>query len=129
MANKKAANLLPKLAETERDLLSHIQHGYQLETDSLGGNPVLRHTSKRSLGRHMSYVFRTNHIGKPHWKWRLRVLQRAALRWVDVVIRLILDDINVCKHGFPTFNPRDFGDLCRKHQMYRWLWALARLSG
>ena len=42
MAKKKAANLLPKLTETERDLLSHIQGGYQLETDSLGGNPVLR---------------------------------------------------------------------------------------
>jgi hypothetical protein len=42
MAKKKAANLLPKLTETEQDLLSHIQDGYQLETDSLGGNPVLR---------------------------------------------------------------------------------------
>jgi hypothetical protein len=38
MAKKKAANLLPKLTETEQDLLSHIQDGYQLETDSLGGN-------------------------------------------------------------------------------------------
>jgi len=43
MAKKKAANLLQKLTETEQDLLSHIQHGYQLETDPLGGNPVLRH--------------------------------------------------------------------------------------
>ena len=42
MAKKKAANLLPKLTETEEDLLSHIQDGYELETDSLGGNPVLR---------------------------------------------------------------------------------------
>jgi hypothetical protein len=42
MAKKKAANLLPKLTETEQDLLSQIQDGYQLETDSLGGNPVLR---------------------------------------------------------------------------------------
>jgi hypothetical protein len=42
MAKKKSANLLPKLTETELDLLSHIQDGYQLETDSLGGNPVLR---------------------------------------------------------------------------------------
>ena len=42
MAKKKAANLPPKLTETEQDLLSHIQGGYQLETDSLGGNPVLR---------------------------------------------------------------------------------------
>jgi hypothetical protein len=42
MAKKKAADLQPKLTETEQDLLSHIQHGYQLETDSLGSNPVLR---------------------------------------------------------------------------------------
>ena len=42
MAKKKAANLPPKLTETEQDLLAHIQDGYQLETDSLGGNPVLR---------------------------------------------------------------------------------------
>jgi hypothetical protein len=42
MAKKKVAALLPKLTEAEHDLLSHIQDGYQLETDSLGGNPVLR---------------------------------------------------------------------------------------
>jgi hypothetical protein len=42
MAKKKAASLPPKLTEAEQDLLSHIQDGYQLETDSLGGNPVLR---------------------------------------------------------------------------------------
>jgi hypothetical protein len=42
MAKKKTANLLSKLTETEQDLLSHIQDGFQLETDSLGGNPILR---------------------------------------------------------------------------------------
>ena len=42
MVKKKSARLLPKLTEVEQDLLSHIQDGYQLETDSLGGNPVLR---------------------------------------------------------------------------------------
>ena len=42
MAKKKGANPLPKLTPTEQDLLSHIQDGYQLETDSLGSNPVLR---------------------------------------------------------------------------------------
>ena len=42
MAKKNAANLLPRLTETEQDLLSHMQQGYQLETDSLGGHPVLR---------------------------------------------------------------------------------------
>ena len=34
--------VLPKLTETEQDLLWHMEHGYQLETDSLGGEPVLR---------------------------------------------------------------------------------------
>lgn len=41
MTKKKVANVPPKLTETEEDLLSHIRDGYQLETDSLGGNPVL----------------------------------------------------------------------------------------
>jgi hypothetical protein len=42
MAKQKIADVLPKLTEAEQHLLSHIQDGYQLETDSLGGNPVLR---------------------------------------------------------------------------------------
>src|SRR6202050_920613 len=42
MAKKKADSFPPTLTETEQDLLPHIQDGYQLETDSLGGNPVLR---------------------------------------------------------------------------------------
>ena len=42
MVKKKAAKLLQKLTEIEQALLSHIQNGYQLETDSLGGNPILR---------------------------------------------------------------------------------------
>ena len=42
MAKKKAADVPPKLTEIEEDLLSHIEQGYQLETDSLAGKPVLR---------------------------------------------------------------------------------------
>ena len=42
MPKKKAAAVTPKLTEGERDLLSQMDDGYQLETDSLGGNPVLR---------------------------------------------------------------------------------------
>jgi hypothetical protein len=41
MAKKKAANLATKLSDAERDLLGQMENGYQLETDSLGGNPVL----------------------------------------------------------------------------------------
>ena len=36
---------------------------------------------------------------------------------VDMVIRLILEDVNVRKHGLLTFNQRDFSDLCRKHRI------------
>ena len=42
MAKKKASAAVAKLTETEQDLLWHMEHEYQLETDSLGGNPVLR---------------------------------------------------------------------------------------
>jgi hypothetical protein len=46
MAKKKAASktetLPPKLTEAELDLYTRLEDGYLLETDSLGGNPVLR---------------------------------------------------------------------------------------
>ena len=40
-----------------------------------------------------------------------------SLALVDMVIRLILDDVTVRKHGILTFNPGDFADLCQKHQI------------
>jgi hypothetical protein len=54
MAKKKAAKLPPKLTETEQDLLSHLQNGYQLETDSLGGNPILRRLKENEEMRPLS---------------------------------------------------------------------------
>ena len=39
---KKKAGAPPKLTEAERDLIEHMEQGYQLETDSLAGDPVLR---------------------------------------------------------------------------------------
>jgi hypothetical protein len=54
MAKKKSASLLPKLTEAEQDLLSQIQDGYQLETDSLGGDPVLRRLKDNEVIRPLS---------------------------------------------------------------------------
>jgi len=54
MAKKKSANLTTKLTEGEQDLLSQLEHGYQLETDSLGGNPVLRRLKDSELIRPFS---------------------------------------------------------------------------
>jgi hypothetical protein len=42
MAKKKAHSAPPKLSEAEQELVSHMEHGYQLETDSLGANLALR---------------------------------------------------------------------------------------
>jgi hypothetical protein len=42
MAKKKVGSVPPKLTEAEQDLVWQLQHGYQLETDSLGAEPVLR---------------------------------------------------------------------------------------
>jgi hypothetical protein len=36
---KKPAEVFTKLTGAEQDLLWHIEHGYQLETDSLGAEP------------------------------------------------------------------------------------------
>ena len=54
MAKKKAANRPPKLTDTEQDLLSHIQDGYQLETNSLGGDPILRRLKDNEVIRPLS---------------------------------------------------------------------------
>ena len=39
---KRTANITSELTETEEDLLWNMEHGCQLETNSLGGDPVLR---------------------------------------------------------------------------------------
>ncbi len=54
MAKKKSAGVLPKLANAELDLLTHMEHGYQLETDSMGRNPVLRHLKDGEVIRPVS---------------------------------------------------------------------------
>ena len=51
MAKKKGANPAAKLSETERDLLAQMENGYQLETDSLGANPVLRRLKDNEMLR------------------------------------------------------------------------------
>ncbi len=54
MQKRKAANVAPKLTEGKRDLLSRMEDGYQLETDSRGGDPVLRRAKNRELIRPLS---------------------------------------------------------------------------
>ena len=54
MAKKKGSRLLPKLTSPEQDLLWHLENGYQLETDSLGGNPVLRRLKDDDVIRPLS---------------------------------------------------------------------------
>jgi hypothetical protein len=57
LAKKKAAgaaSVSPKLTEGEQDLLSHIQDGCQLETNSLGGDPILRRLKDNEVIRPLS---------------------------------------------------------------------------
>jgi hypothetical protein len=55
MAKKKeAAKIAPKVSEAEQDLLTHMADGYQLETDLLGGNPVLRNLKNDEAIRPLS---------------------------------------------------------------------------
>ena len=54
MAKKKSTRVPPKLTEAEQDLLTHVEEGYQLETDSLGGNPVLRRLQDGEVLRPLS---------------------------------------------------------------------------
>jgi hypothetical protein len=51
---KKNASPMPRLTQGERDLLDQMQRGYQLETDSLGSNPVLRRLKDGEVIRPLS---------------------------------------------------------------------------
>jgi hypothetical protein len=53
MARKQAdkVRVLSKLSDAEQDLVRHMEHGYQLETDSLGGDPVLRRSKDDQVMR------------------------------------------------------------------------------
>lgn len=51
MTKRKPAALESKLTDAEKDLLSRLEHGYQLETDSLGRNPVLRNLKDNEIIR------------------------------------------------------------------------------
>jgi len=54
MAKKKAVTVPPKLTEAEQDLISHMENGYRLETDSLGSDPVLRRLKDDEVIRPLS---------------------------------------------------------------------------
>ena len=46
-----AAVIPPDLTESERDLFWPLQNGYELDTDSLGGDPLLRRREDQELTR------------------------------------------------------------------------------
>jgi hypothetical protein len=51
MAKKNADAVLPTLTGGEQDLLSYMEHVYQLETDSLGGDPALHRLTDNDVMR------------------------------------------------------------------------------
>ena len=51
MPKKKTTSAPSKLTEAEQDLIAHLERGYQLEIDSLGGNPVLRKLKENEVLR------------------------------------------------------------------------------
>lgn len=51
MPTKKSAKLPPKLTKTEEDLLHHLTHGYQFESDPFGGGLLLRNLKDKSMMR------------------------------------------------------------------------------
>ena len=54
MPKKKASSIPPKLTDAEQDLLTHMAQRYQLETDSLAGNPTLRRLKDDEVVRPLS---------------------------------------------------------------------------
>ena len=54
MPKKKGRSIPAKLTEAEQDLLAQMEQGYQLETDSLGRNPILRRAKDDEVIRPLS---------------------------------------------------------------------------
>ena len=52
--NKPASPIPSTLSDAENDLISRMEQGWQLETDSLGGNPVFRNMSSDEVIRPLS---------------------------------------------------------------------------
>ena len=52
-----------RLTKIEEDLLSHLQAGYQLETDSLGADPLLRRLKDNEVIRPQSVTLNTYTVG------------------------------------------------------------------
>jgi hypothetical protein len=51
---RKSNNAAPKLTDPELALLAHMEHGYRLEKDSLGQNPLLRRLKDEEVIRPMA---------------------------------------------------------------------------
>ena len=66
---KQPADEIPSvLSATEQDLVRHVLNGYQLETDSLGGDPLLRRLKDSEVIRPMSATQYRKGLGRarPH---------------------------------------------------------------
>jgi hypothetical protein len=48
---RRVMNIAENLTEVEQDLLSHMENGYQLETDSLGSDLLLRRMKNNEVIR------------------------------------------------------------------------------
>ena len=56
---KGSGEMASSLTKIEQDLLSHLQAGYQLETDSLGADPLLRRLKDNEVIRPQSVTLNT----------------------------------------------------------------------
>ncbi len=43
------------------------------------------------------------------------IIQSRPISLVDMVIRFIIEDVNIPKKALITFNPKDFSDVCQKY--------------
>jgi hypothetical protein len=59
MKKKGQRGIPPKLTDPELDLLAHLEQGYQLQTDSLGADPILRNLKNGEAIRPVSVTRNT----------------------------------------------------------------------
>lgn len=80
MAKKKAGDIPPKFTEAEADLVWHMEHGWHLETDSLGAEPVLRRLTDDEVMRPASANRNTvKSLEEKFWDASQMAVQAGAL--------------------------------------------------
>ena len=121
IAKKKAGSILARLTEAEKDLMWHMEHRYQPEADSLGGDPVLRRLKDDE-------VFRTSSANRntiTAMEERGSEVVRAESKEPKENPRFVVTNISRARNGFMSKFTVNEGTWRTALRNYTMAWRLA----